>query len=170
MNSCIIQNKYLLVGTKIKETKNKNKIIFQNNIEQINDSKEINNNVIIEENKNNKKAGIFIVNLDNKQTQIVYINFSHRINYIIPFKENMLLCNFESLSSNGIIYYSLTTFIYEEKNEKNILNKKRFINGNYQYINSNIIMGDFIICSSLTKNYLLKIDENGLFVTIKIFL
>jgi hypothetical protein len=158
MNSCIFQEKYLLIGTKIK--KEKNKKLF-NNKEKKNNLEEFNSNIIKEENNNIIKAGIYIVDLDNKQAQIEYIDFSQKINYIIPFKENIFICNFESLENKGKTFYSLSTFIFEIKNEKIKLEKKHYTNGRYQYINSDIIMGDFIICSSLIENYLIKIYKNG---------
>ena len=158
MNSCIFQEKYLLIGTKIKKEKNKKLI---NDKEKKNNFKEFNRIIIKENNNNIIKAGIYIVDLDNKKTQIEYIDFSQKINYIIPFKENILICNFESLDNKGKTFYSLSTFIFEIKNEKIKLEKKKYTNGRYQYINSDIIMGDFIICSSLVENYLIKIYKNG---------
>ena len=146
LNSYIIQDKFLLVGTKIK--KEKNRKIF-------------NNNTIIED-KTIKKSGIYIINLDNKTTQMVYINNSLMINYIIPFKNNMFICNFESLCSKGQNFYCLSTFTLEEKKEKIILSKNYYINGRYKYINSNMIMRDFILCSSIKNNYLIRIYKDGM--------
>ena len=162
MNSCIFQDKYLLIGTKIKIEKNKN--IFNNKIEI---KKEFNNNIIIEETKNNNKAGIFSVDLDNKKSQIIFIDFSQKINYIIPFKENMFICNFESIDNKGITFNSLSTFIFEVKNEKIKLNRYKYLNGRYHNINSGIIKWGFIICSSYKKNYLIRIDKNGKFYRYK---
>ena len=99
LNSCIIQDKYLLIGTKIKKEKKKNN----------------NNNINIED-KNIKKSGIFIVNLDTKKIQMEYIQGCHMVNGIIPFKGNMFVCNYEFLDSRGINLYQ--HLVLKKKMEK----------------------------------------------------
>ena len=155
INSCIIQEKYLLIGTQIK----KDKI---NNIEKNNNLKQNNNIIFKEEKKNVKKAGIYIINLDNKKAKIEYIKFCQIIYYIIPFKKNMFICNYKSHNlDDQFFFYSISIFTLEEKNNETFLNQLGFINGKYQSINSDIIYRNFILCSSETKNSLLKINNNG---------
>ena len=172
INSCIIQDKYLLIGTKIKKNK---KINIFDKIGDNNNLNSINNN-IIEEKKNIKIAGIYIINLDNKKSQIENIENCSSLNKIIPFNENMIVCNYESLFSKSKVYYTLSfhhflnynqnlkklsTFFVEDKNEKIILHKKKYINGHYKNVNSDIINLDFLLCSSESQNCLLKINKDG---------
>ena len=118
LNSCIIQDKYLLIGTKLKKDKKKNIIKNGNFKEKENKLKYIDSISIIEE-KKTENAGVYIINLDNKKIQMEYIELCNVINCIIPVCENIFACTFELSSrfhNNSCKLYSLTTFNLEEKN------------------------------------------------------
>jgi len=161
-NSCIINDKYLLIGTKVDKVENK-----KNKKKQI--GKE-NNNEIKE--KKIEKAGIYIINLDiifnnlskiDEAMQIKYFDSCKEINCISHIRENMLICNFKLIQpKNFRDQFSINTYEFTEKNGMININKKYFMHGIYKNINSRKLIDDsFIICSNNEYNQLLKIDKNG---------
>ena len=144
-NSCVIKDKYLLIGTKVDKDKKKS-----NNIE--NDTK------IIE-------AGIYIINLDaifNDKSKIdksiKNIENCKEVNSILHIKDNMFICNFKKIENN----YSLTSFEIIEKNEKIDIKKISFLSGFCKNINSKKLINDsFIICSYKKNNEIYKINTKG---------
>ena len=169
-NSCIIKDKYLLIGTKVDKNEKKKNILKNDKIKsenQINDNesqphKGINN---IIKDKKITKAGFYIINLDilftdiskiDKAIQIEYIDCCKEVNCISYIRDNIFVC--ELIKSN----YTITTFKIIEKNEIINLNKISYHFGNHKNINSKkLINGSFIICSNYRNNSILRINKNG---------
>jgi len=161
-NSCIINDKYLLIGTKVDKIEKKNNIKKQIKKENNNEIKEIKIN----------KAGFYIINLDiifnnwsniDKAIQINYLDFCKELYCISHIKENMFICTFKVIQSkNYKEHFSINTYEILEKNGIIHFNKKYFKNGIFKNINSSKLIDDsFIICSNKEYNQLLKIDKNG---------
>jgi len=159
-NSCLIKDKYLLIGTKIDKVenkKNKRKLIEQENINEIKEKKI-------------DKAGIYIINLDiissdlskiDKAIQINYFDSCKEIYCISHIRENMFICSFK-LNKTKKYNFSINSYEIIEKNGMISINKKYFMYGIYKNINSSKLIEDsFIICSNNEYNQLLKIDKNG---------
>ena len=170
-NSCIINDKYLLIGTKIDKIENKNNKNSKKN--KKNKKKQIekeNNNEIKE--KKVEKAGIYIINLEvifndlpkiDKAIQINYFDSCKEIYCISHIRENMFICNYKIIQPKEIKYcFSINTYEIIEKNGMININKKNFLLGIYKNINSSKLIDDsFVICSNKEYNQLLKIDKNG---------
>ena len=160
-NSCIIEDKYLIIGTKIKKNNN---IIKNKNLDNP-------NNIIIEDNNDIKDAGFYIINLENKNIvkniQMKYTNLCKCVNCIMPIRNNLFACTLEFSRRNEDPYfkkyYSLMTFkIYEEENGNIKIDEKGYKNGYYKNINSFQLINDYyIICSDDKTNSILKIMMNG---------
>ena len=167
-NSCLINDKYLLIGTKIDKVENK-----KNNKNNKNKKKQIekeNNNEIKE--KKIEKAGIYIINLDtifndlskiDKAIQINYFDCCKEIYCLSHIRENMFICSFKLIRpKNFKDNFSINTYEITEKNGMIKINKKYFMYGIYKNINSSKLIDDsFILCSNNEYNQLLKIDKNG---------
>jgi hypothetical protein len=173
-NSCIIKDKYLLIGTKVDKNEKKIKISKKdkiNNKSEIIDNKnksqlQKENNNLIKEAKI-IKAGFYIINLDiilediskiEKAINIKYIDCCKEVYCISHIRDNMFVSTFELINRN----YTLTTFEIIEKNERIDINKISYYYGRGKNINSNKLINDsFIICSNNRNNSILRINKKG---------
>ena len=155
-NSCVIKDKYLLIGTKIdkqflkEKRKNENKDIKE--INKINEEK--------------ISGGFYIIDLDNyKDFKIQYIDNCKNVFCISNIRENIFVCSisFSHVKNYKHKNYELITFEILEDNNKIVLNKIYYKQGDYKEINSSEMINDnFIICSCNKKNQIVKIDEYGI--------
>ena len=167
-NSCLIKDKYLLIGTKADKIENKN---FKSNQKSKNKIIEKENNNEIKEAKI-EKAGIYIINLDiifndlskiDKTIQINYFDYCKEVYCISHIRENMFVCTYKLIRDKKIKQkFCINTYEIIENNGMININKKYYKNGIYKNINSSKLINDsFIICSNTYNNQLLKIDKNG---------
>ena len=159
-NSCIIKDKYLLIGTKIDKNILKEK--RANNIT----NKNINGENKINEEKIN--AGLYIINLEKyKDFQIEYINGCSNVFNIFNIRDNIFICGIDIIDKDNYMHknYQLTTFELLEDNNKTLVKQKYYKNGNYKEINSSKMISDyFIICSSNKDSKLMKINKEGIII------
>ena len=167
-NSCLINDKYLLIGTKISKLVFNNANNKNNKINKNNKNKKNNKNIMLFKKRNkNKKitSGFYIIDLDDYENiKIEYINNSRNISCITKVRENIFICNVDFTFKNDYTHknYGLMSFEILEKNGKIIINKKAIKNGDHKMINNRDMINDcFILCSLNKNNQMLKIDEEG---------